>query len=344
MGLRDMFDSFSTDIGIDLGTCNTLVHVKGKGIVLSEPSVVAVERGTKRVVAVGTEAKKMLWKTPGDIIAIRPMRDGVIADFETTEKMIRYFIAKVLPRRWLVKPRMVIGVPTCITEVEKRAVRESAEQAGAREVYLIEESMAAAIGANIPILEPAGHMICDVGGGTTEISVISLGGLVVSNAIRVGGDEFDEAIIKHVRNIHNLIIGESTAENVKITIGNAAAEKKIEKMEIKGTDAITGLPRRLEMDSVEVREALKEPTYQVIEEIKKTLGETPPELAADIVERGIVMTGGGSLLKGFPKLVAKETGVPVILAENPLLCVALGAGKFLENLKDMGKRYYNLKF
>ncbi len=344
MGLRDLFDSFSTDIGIDLGTCNTLVHVKGKGIVLSEPSVVAVERGTKRVVAVGTEAKKMLWKTPGDIIAIRPMRDGVIADFETTEKMIRYFIAKVLPRKWMVKPRMVIGVPACITEVEKRAVRESAEQAGAREVYIIEESMAAALGANIPILEPAGHMICDVGGGTTEISVISLGGLVVSNAIRVGGDEFDEAIIKHVRNIHNLIIGESTAENVKITIGNASPEKKIEKMEIKGTDAITGLPRRLEMDSVEVREALKEPTYQVIEEIKKTLGETPPELAADIVERGIVMSGGGSLLKGFPKLVAKETGVPVILAENPLLCVALGAGKFLENLKDMGKRYYNLKF
>jgi len=344
MGLRDMVDSFSTDIGIDLGTCNTLVHIKGKGIVLSEPSVVAVERGTKRVVAVGTEAKKMLWKTPGDIIAIRPMRDGVIADFETTEKMIRFFIAKVLPRRWLVKPRMVIGVPACITEVEKRAVRESAEQAGAREVYLIEESMAAALGANIPILEPAGHMIADVGGGTTEIAVISLGGLVVSNAIRVGGDEFDEAIIKHVRNIHNLIIGESTAENVKITIGNASPEKKIEKMEIKGTDAITGLPRRLEMDSVEVREALKEPTYQVIEEIKKTLGETPPELAADIVERGIVMTGGGSLLKGFPKLVAKETGVPVILAENPLLCVALGAGKFLENLKDMGKRYYNLKY
>jgi rod shape-determining protein MreB len=344
MALRDVFDSFSTDIGIDLGTCNTLVHVKGKGIVLSEPSVVAVERGTKRVIAVGTEAKKMLWKTPGDIIAIRPMRDGVIADFETTEKMIRYFIAKVLPRRWLVKPRMVIGVPSCITEVEKRAVRESAEQAGAREVYLIDGSMAAALGANIPILEPAGHMICDVGGGTTEISVISLGGLVVSNSIRVGGDEFDEALIKHVRNIHNLIIGEQTAENVKITIGNASPEKKIEKMEIKGTDAITGLPRRLEMDSVEVREALKEPTYQVIEEIKKTLGETPPELAADIVERGIVMAGGGSLLKGFPKLVAKETGVPVILAENPLLCVALGAGKFLENSRDMGKRYYNLNY
>ena len=344
MGLGKMFEAFSADIGIDLGTCNTLVHVKGKGIVLSEPSVVAVERGTKRVVAVGTEAKRMLWKTPGDIIAIRPMRDGVIADFETTEKMIRFFISKVIQRRWLVKPRMVIGVPTCITEVEKRAVRESAEQAGAREVYLIEESMAAALGAKIPILEPAGHMICDVGGGTTEISVISLGGIVVANAIRLGGDEFDEAIIKHVRNIHNLIIGDQTAENVKITIGNASPEKTIEKMEIKGTDAITGLPRRLEMDSVEVREALKEPTYQVIEEIKKTLGQTPPELAADIVERGIVMTGGGSLLKGFPKLVSKETGVPVILAENPLLCVAMGAGMFLENLKDMGKRFYNVRY
>jgi rod shape-determining protein MreB len=344
MGLGSMFEAFSADIGIDLGTCNTLVHVKGKGIVLSEPSVVAVERGTKRVVAVGTEAKRMLWKTPGDIIAIRPMRDGVIADFETTEKMIRFFISKVIQRRWLVKPRMVIGVPTCITEVEKRAVRESAEQAGAREVYLIEESMAAALGANIPILEPAGHMICDVGGGTTEISVISLGGIVVSNAIRLGGDEFDEAIIKHVRGIHNLIIGDQTAENVKITIGNTSPEKTIEKMEIKGTDAITGLPRRLEMDSVEVREALKEPTYQVIEEIKKTLGETPPELAADIVERGIVMTGGGSLLKGFPKLVSKETGVPVILAENPLLCVAMGAGMFLENLKDMGRRFYNVRY
>ena len=342
MGFGNMFEAFSTDIGIDLGTCNTLVHVKGKGIVLSEPSVVAVERGTKKVVAVGTEAKKMLWKTPGDIMAIRPLRDGVIADFETTEKMIRYFIGKILPKRWFVKPRMVIGVPTCITEVEKRAVKESAEQAGAREVYLIEESLAAAIGANIPILEPAGHMVCDIGGGTTEISVISLGGMVVSNAIRVGGDEFDQAIIKHVRNVHNLIIGEQTAENVKIEIGNASPEKKIEKMEVKGTDAITGLPRRLEMDSVEVREALEEAIDIVIEEIKKTLGQTPPELAADIVERGIVMTGGGSLLKGLPKLIAKETGVPVILAENPLLCVALGAGKFLDSPSDMGNKYFNL--
>ncbi len=344
MGLGKLLDRFSTDIGIDLGTCNTLVYVKGRGVVLSEPSVVAVERGTKRVVAVGVEAKRMLWRTPGDIVAIRPLRDGVIADFETTERMIRYFISRVIPHKWFIKPRMVIGVPSGITEVEKRAVRESAEQAGARDpVYLIEESMAAAIGADIPIYEPAGHMICDIGGGTTEISVISLGGMVVSNAIRIGGDEFDEAIIKHVRNIHNLIIGEQTSETLKMTIGNAFPDKKIEKMEIKGTDAITGLPRRIELDSIEVRDALQGPINVVIEEIKRTLGQTPPELAADIVERGIVLTGGGALLKGFPKLVAKETGVPVILAEEPLMCVALGAGKFLSGLKENGKRFYNIK-
>lgn len=337
MGIQSIFEAFSTDIGIDLGTCNTLIYVRGKGIVISEPSVVAVERGTKRVVAVGTEAKRMLWKTPGDIIAIRPLRDGVIADLETTERMIRYFIAKVLPKRWFVKPRMVIGVPSCITEVERRAVEESAYKAGAREVKIIEESLAAAIGADIPIFEPAGHMVCDIGGGTTEISVISLGGMVVTNAIRLGGDEFDEAIIKHVRNVHNLIIGEQTAENLKMNIGNASADKKIEKMEIKGTDAITGLPRRLEIDSVEVRESLQEPINVVIEEIKRTLGQTPPELAADIVERGIVMTGGGSLLKGLPKLIGKETGVPVILAEQPLLCVALGAGMYFEHAQGAAR-------
>jgi len=343
MSLRDLFDAFSTDIGIDLGTCNTLVHLKGKGIVLCEPSVVAVERGTGRVVAIGTEAKKMLAKTPGDIIAIQPLRDGVIADFETTGKMIRYFIERVLPRRWFVKPRIVVGVPSNSTEVERRAVQESAEEAGAREVYIMEESMLAAIGADIPILEPAGNMVVDIGGGTTETSVISLGGVVVTNAIRVGGTEFDEAIVKHVRQIHNLIIGEQTAENVKITIGNASPEKTIEKMEIKGRDAITGLPRKLEIDSIEVREALQEPTNAVVDEIKKTLSQTPPELAADIVERGIVMTGGGSLLKGLPKLISKETGVPVILSEHPLLCVALGAGKYLDSLKDMKKRYYTIK-
>lgn len=333
MAFDSFFNAFSMDIGIDLGTCNTLIYVRGKGIVINEPSVVAVERGTKRVVAVGAEAKRMLWKTPGDIIAIRPLRDGVIADLETTEKMIRYFISRVLPRRWFIKPRMVIGVPSCITEVERRAVEESAYKAGARDVKVIEESLAAAIGADIPIHEPAGHMVCDIGGGTTEISVISLGGMVVTNAIRLGGDEFDEAIIKHVRNVHNLIIGEQTAERLKLEIGNASPDKVIEKVEIKGTDAITGLPRRLEIDSVEVREALKDPINQIIDEIKKTLGQTPPELAADIVERGIVMTGGGSLLKGLPKLVAKETGVPVILAERPLDCVALGAGKYFDLIK-----------
>jgi rod shape-determining protein MreB len=329
-----MFNAFSTDIGIDLGTCNTLVYVRGKGIVTSEPSVVAVERGTKKVGAVGEEARRMLWKTPGDIIAIRPLRDGVIADLETTEKMIRYFISKVLPRRFFVKPRMVIGVPTCITEVERRAVEESAYKAGAREVKVIEESLAAAIGANIPIYEPAGHMIVDIGGGTSEISVISLGGMVVTNAIRLGGDEFDEAIIKHVRTVHNLIIGERTAEDLKINIGNAAPDKKIEKMEIKGTDAITGLPRRLEIDSVEVREALQEPINSIVEEIKRTLGQTPPELAADIVERGIVMTGGGSLLKGLDVLISNETGVPAFKAEDPLNCVALGAGLYFDHSKS----------
>ena len=328
-----MFGRNSSDIGVDLGTCNTLIYIHGKGIVINEPSVVAVERGTKRVMAVGTEAKRMLSRTPANIIAIRPMRDGVIADLESTEKMIRHFISKVLPRYRFIKPRMVIGIPSCITEVERRAVEESAYKAGAREVMVIEESLAAAIGADIPIFEPAGHMICDIGGGTTEISVISLGGMVVTSAIRLGGDEFDEAIIKHVKSIHNLTIGEQTAERLKIDIGNASPDKTIEKVEIKGTDAITGLPRRLEIDSVEVRDALRDPITQIVDEIKATLGKTPPELAADIVERGIVMTGGGALLKGLPKLISKETGVPVILAEHPLDCVALGAGQYFENAK-----------
>jgi rod shape-determining protein MreB len=337
-----MFGKNTSDMGIDLGTCNTLIYIRSKGIVLNEPSVVAVERGTKKVVAVGADAKRMLWKTPGNIIAIRPMRDGVIADLESTEKMIRYFISRVLPRYRLMKPRMVIGIPSCITEVERRAVEESAYKAGAREVHVIEESLAAAIGADIPINEPAGHMICDIGGGTTEVSVISLGGMVVTNAIRLGGDEFDEAIIKHVRSIHNLIIGEQMAERLKIEIGNAAPDKTIEKVEVKGTDAITGLPRRLEIDSIEVREALKDPITQIIDEIKSTLGQTPPELNADIVERGIVMTGGGSLLKGLDKLISSETGVPVFIAERPLDCVALGAGKYFDYLKsfDSSKNVY----
>jgi rod shape-determining protein MreB len=331
------------DIGIDLGTCNTLIYVAGKGIVISEPSVVAVEKGTGKVMAVGTDAKRMLFKTPGSIHAIRPMRGGVIADLESTEKMIRYFIAKALPRYRFIKPRMVIGIPSSITEVERRAVEECAYKAGAREVVVIPESLAAAIGAEIPINEPAGHMIVDIGGGTTEISVISLGDMVVTNAIRTAGDDFDEAIIKYVRSQLNLIIGGGAAERLKIEIGNTFPDKEIEKVEIKGTDAGNGLPRRLEIDSEQIREALKVPVYKILDEIKAILGKTPPELAADIVERGIVMTGGGSLLKGLPKLISKETGVSVILAPDPLDCVALGAGKYYERTKgfDSIKNIYS---
>jgi len=311
MGMFDSFyGMFANDMGIDLGTANTLVHVKGQGIVLSEPSVVAVQTSTGKVLAVGHEAKRMLGRTPGDIVAIRPMKDGVIADFETVEKMIRYFITKVHKRKTLVRPRVVIGVPSGITEVEKRAVRESAEQAGARDIFLIEEALAAAIGANLPIHEPAGHMIVDIGGGTAEIAVISLGGMVIADSIRV-------------------------AEEVKFRLGNAFPEKKVETMELKGRDAISGLPRILEIDSVEIRKALKEPVEAILEGVKHALEKTPPELSADIVERGIVMTGGGSLLKGIDKYISKETGVPVILAENPLTCVVLGAGKFLEELKSL---------
>lgn len=331
-----MFGNFVTDIGIDLGTCNTLIYVRDKGIVIDEPSVVAVEKGTNIVVAVGSEAKRMLWKTPNNIAAICPLSDGVIADIDSCEKMIKYFITKIMPKhRIFNSTRMKIGIPSCITEVERRAVMEAAYKAGAKDVEVIPESLAAAIGAKIPIYEPAGHMICDIGGGTAEISVISLGGMVNTSSIRVGGNKFDETIVKHVQSVHNLIIGKQTAEHLKIEIGNAFTDKNIEKMEVAGKDAITGLPRRLEIDSVEVREALKEPVNRIVEEINTTLGHTPPELAADIVERGIVMTGGGSMLKGLPKLISKETGVPVILVEKPLECVALGAGEAFELFKDM---------
>ena len=334
------FDRFSTDIGIDLGTCNTLIYVKGKGIIINEPSVVAVEKGTKRIVAVGSEAKNMLEKTPSNIIAIRPLADGVIADIDSTERMIKYFISKITPRRQIIKStRIKIGIPSCITDVERRAVIEASLKAGAKEVEVIAESLAAAIGAKIPIHEPAGHMICDIGGGTTEVSVISLNGMVITSSIRIGGDKFNEALVKHVKSGHNLIIGQQTADRLKIQIGNAAPDKSIEKMELKGTDAITGLPRRLEIDSVEVREALKEPVKRIVEEIKSVIGQTPPELASDIVDRGIVMTGGGSMLKGLPKLISKETGVPVILVENPLECVALGAGEAFELFHDMSSEH-----
>ena len=333
-------DRFSTDIGIDLGTCNTLIYVKGKGIIINEPSVVAVEKGTKRIVAVGSEAKNMLEKTPSNIIAIRPLADGVIADIDSTERMIKYFISKITPRRQIIKStRIKIGIPSCITDVERRAVIEASLKAGAKEVEVIAESLAAAIGAKIPIHEPAGHMICDIGGGTTEVSVISLNGMVITSSIRIGGDKFNEALVKHVKSVHNLIIGQQTADRLKIQIGNAAPDKSIEKMELKGTDAITGLPRRLEIDSVEVREALKEPVKRIVEEIKSVIGQTPPELASDIVDRGIVMTGDGSMLKGLPKLISKETGVPVILVENPLECVALGAGEAFELFHDMSSEH-----
>ena len=336
------FGRFSTNVGIDLGTCNTIICVNEK-IVVSEPSVVAVEQGTKKVIAIGGDAKKMLWKEPGGIKVIRPLKDGVIADMDTTEKMIRHFIHKILPRYSFIKPRMVIGIPSCITEVEMRAVYDAAIRAGAGDVKVVEESLVAAIGANIPIHDPAGNMVCDIGGGTSEVSVISLGGMVNTEAIKVGGDAFDQAIITHVRAVDNLIIGAQTAEEIKITIGNVSSDKNIEKMEIKGIDAITGLPRHLEIDSLEVREALKEPILKIVNLIKKILSNTPPELASDIVERGIVMTGGGALLKGLPKLVSSEARVPVIVAEDPMDCVAMGAGKYYRVFKEIssGRSLYD---
>jgi rod shape-determining protein MreB len=325
---------FSNDIGIDLGTATTLVYLKGKGIILCEPSVVAIDKNTNRVLAVGVEAKRMLGRTPANIVATRPLRDGVIADFEVTEKMLRYFITKVHNRRALVRPRVVVGVPSGVTEVEKRAVRESAEHAGAREIYLVQEPMAAAIGADLPVQEPAGNMIVDVGGGTTEVAVISLGGIVVSQCVRVGGDEMDESIIQYIKNTYNLMIGERTSEEVKINIGSAfSASNKEEKMEIKGRDLVTGLPKTLQISSSEIRKAMSDPVSVIVNTVKSTLERTPPELASDIVERGVILAGGGSLLKGLDRLLAKETGLPVNLTEDPLSCVARGTGKILDELR-----------
>lgn len=334
-----IFDSilgmFSNDLAIDLGTANTLIYVKGHGIVCSEPSVVAVRReakGSKKILAVGKEAKEMLGRTPGNIEAIRPMKDGVIADFEITEAMLRYFIRKVHNRKALVRPRIIICVPFGCTEVEKRAVRESAESAGAREVYLIEEPMAAAIGAGLPITEPSGNMIVDIGGGTTEVAVISLAGIVFSKSVRVAGDKMDEAIVQHVKRNYNLLIGERTAEWIKINIGNAYPSADTQTMEIKGRDLVTGIPRILQINSDEIREAIMEPIHSIIEAIKITLERTPPELAGDIVDKGIMMAGGGALLRGIDKLVHEETGLPVSIAEDPLSCVVLGSGKALDEL------------
>jgi rod shape-determining protein MreB and related proteins len=327
---------FSNDLAIDLGTATTLIYVKGKGIVSCEPSVVAVQRdakGDKSVLAVGREAKEMLGRTPGNIQAIRPLRDGVIADFEITEAMLRYFITRAHNRRTLVKPRIIICVPFGITEVEKRAVKESAESAGAREVYLIEEPMAAAIGAGLPITEPSGNMVVDIGGGTTEVAVISLAGIVYSQSVRVGGDKMDEAIVAYMKRKYNLAIGEQTAERIKITIGNAYALDEQMTMEVKGRDMVAGIPKTVVVNSDEIREALAEPINAIVEAALLALERTPPELAADIVDKGVVLTGGGALLKNLDVLLREETGLPVMVADDPISAVVLGSGKTLDHIE-----------
>ena len=331
------FDLFSNDIGIDLGTANSLVYVKDRGIILREPSVVAIQTGTNRVLAVGNEAKRMLGRTPGNITAIRPMKDGVIADFEITEAMLRYFIRKVQSNRMMVRPRIIISVPSGITEVEKRAVKDSAIHAGAREVYLIEEPMAAAIGVGLPVQEPAGNMIVDIGGGTTEVALISLAGIVFSRSVRVGGDEMDEAIIQYMKRVYNLMIGERTAEHIKISIGSAYPQSEETSMEVKGRDLVAGLPKTLTLTTEEVREAMHEPISTIVEAVRFTLERSPPELSADLVDRGLVLAGGGALLHGIDKLIAEQTGLPVHVAPDPLSAVAEGTGMVLHELKFLRK-------
>jgi rod shape-determining protein MreB len=329
---------FSNDMAIDLGTANTLVYVKGEGIVLNEPSIVAIHQADNTVLAVGKEAKAMLGRTPGNIVAIRPLKDGVIADFDVTEKMLGYFIRRVHKRRALVRPRIVIGVPSGITQVEKRAVRDSAMQAGAREVYLIEEPMAAAIGAGMPITEPGGNMVVDIGGGTTEVAVISLSGIVYSRSVRIAGDEMDEAIVQYIRKNYNLLVGERRAEEIKIRLGSAypmGGERRT--MEVKGRDLIDGIPKTIVIGDDEIREALREPIMTIVDAVRTALERTPPELAADIVDKGIVLTGGGALLKGLDLLLRQETNLPITVAEDPLSCVALGTGKVLDELDLLKK-------
>ena len=326
---------FARDIGIDLGTANTLVHVKGKGIVVREPSVVAINKNTRAILAVGDDAKNMIGRTPGDIVAIRPMRDGVIADYDITQSMLKYFIKRAINGNFVTKPRVVIGVPSGITEVEKRAVEEASMQAGAKEAYLIEEPMAAAIGANLPVEEPTGSMIVDIGGGTSEVAVISLGGIVTSKSLRMAGDEFDESIVHFVKKEYNLMIGERSAEQIKMTIGNAYPKPKEEYMDVRGRDLITGLPKNITISSSEINEALKETINAIVDSIKFTLEKTPPELASDIMDKGIMLSGGGALLSGLDNLLREETGMPVTVAENPLDCVAIGAGKVLDEIETL---------
>jgi len=334
-----LLNFFSSDIGIDLGTANTLVFVKDRGIVIREPSVVAIQEGTKRILAVGEEAKRMLGRTPGNIVAIRPMKSGVIADFGITEEMIRYFINKVHSRK-LVPPRVIVAVPSDITEVEKRAVQESAKHAGARQVFLIEEPMAAAIGVGLPVSEPAGNMIVDVGGGTCEVALISLAGIVYARSVRVGGDAMDECIVQYMRRVYNLMIGERTAEEIKITIGSAyaPADKDEEQtLDVKGRDLVAGLPKTLTVTSEEIRDALQEPVSAIVDAVRITLEKCPPELASDLVDRGLVLAGGGSMLRGLDKLIASQTGLPVTLADDPLTAVAEGTGVVLNELNFLAK-------
>lgn len=334
---KSIFGRFAKDMGIDLGTANTLVYVKGRGVVLQEPTVVAIEKDTNNIFAVGNEAKQMVGRTPGNIVAVRPMKDGVIADFEVTEQMLRYFIKKAGKNVGVLSPRLIIGVPSGVTEVEKRAVMDAGLQAGAREVFLIEEPMAAAIGAGLQVEEPSGNLIVDIGGGTTEVAVISLGGIVSSKSIRVAGDEMNEAIVHYIKRNYNLMIGERTAEDIKKQIGSAYPDGNKEMMEVRGRDLLTGLPKTINVSCQEIQEALSEPISNIVEAVKLTLERTPPELAADILDKGIVMAGGGSLLRGIDRLLSEETGMPVQIAEDPLTCVARGTGIALE------KNYHDLK-
>ena len=335
MLLDPILGLFSNDLAIDLGTANTLVYVKGRGIVLNEPSVVAVkkgDRGENKILAVGKEAKTMLGRTPGDIVATRPMKDGVIADFDITETMLRYFIRRVHNRRSLVRPRIVISIPSGITQVEKRAVRESAESAGAREVFLIEEPMAAAMGADLPITEPTSNLVVDIGAGTTEVAVISLAGTVYSCSVRVAGDKLDEAIVQHIKRKYNLLIGLQTAEYIKVTVGNAYPTEEPECTDVKGRDLVTGIPKILTIDSEEIRNAMSEQVATIVEAIRIALEQTPPELSADVVDKGLVLTGGGALLKNIDVLIREETHLPITVTDDPLTTVVLGAGKVLDNL------------
>lgn len=328
----EFLKSLSHDMGIDLGTANTLVHLKGKGIVIREPSVVAVQKDTNEVLAIGSEAKRMIGRTPGNIVAIRPLKDGVIADFDITQAMLRYFIKKAVGNKTFVRPRVVVGVPSGVTAVERRAVIDATIQAGAREAYLIEEPMAAAIGAGLPVQEATGNMVVDIGGGTSEVAVISLGGIVVSISVRIGGDKMDEAIVQYIKKRYNLLIGERTAEEIKIGIGTAMQMEEPDTMEIRGRDLVTGLPKTLTIDANQIQEALAEPIAGIIDAVRGSLEKTPPELSSDIMDRGIVMTGGGSLLRNLDRLISKETGMPVYVSDAALSCVALGTGIAVEHV------------